>query len=148
MCLLHLLAMLNVKIDLDMLLFIIVTFIYDIYLSYMLVLFGIRTFNIFKYVKSMSLVSILYNSAWFTTSLSLVALVRKLANASQSGPIRFYCIWSIYCYARFRGEEIRRGTRAQYSQSHPLGLMQVPLPPLNSLAQLFSQVPRSHRLPG
>jgi hypothetical protein len=51
-------------------------------------------------------------------------------------------------YARFRGEEVRPGSRAQYSQSHPVGLMQVPLPLLNSLAQLFSQVSRSHRLPG
>jgi hypothetical protein len=43
---------------LEMLLFIAVTSTYGIYLSYMLVLFGIRIFNIFKYVESMSLISL------------------------------------------------------------------------------------------
>jgi hypothetical protein len=41
-----------------LLLFIAVIITYDIYLSYMLVLFGIRIFNIFKYVGSMSLISL------------------------------------------------------------------------------------------
>jgi hypothetical protein len=41
-----------------LLLFIAAIIIYDIYLSYMLVLFGIRIFNLFKYVESMSLISL------------------------------------------------------------------------------------------
>jgi hypothetical protein len=67
-CLLHLLDMFIVEINLSsyftcfhalkLLLFITVIFTYDIYLSYMHVLFGIRIFNIFKYVRSMSLISI------------------------------------------------------------------------------------------
>jgi hypothetical protein len=67
-CLLHLLAMFIVEMNLtsyftcfhalEFLLFIHVIFTYNIYLSYMLVLFGIRIFNIFKYVRSMSLISI------------------------------------------------------------------------------------------
>jgi hypothetical protein len=43
---------------LESLLFIDVIFTYGIYPSYMLVLFSIRIFNIFKYVRSMSLISI------------------------------------------------------------------------------------------
>jgi hypothetical protein len=43
---------------LELLLFIDVIFTYGIYLSYMLVLFEIRIFNIFKYVRSMSLISL------------------------------------------------------------------------------------------
>jgi hypothetical protein len=67
-CLLHLLAMFIVEMDLssyftcfhalELLLFIAVIFTYDIYLNYMFVLFGIRIFNIFKYVRSMSLISL------------------------------------------------------------------------------------------
>ncbi|KAJ1284127.1 hypothetical protein BS78_03G180700 [Paspalum vaginatum] len=67
-CHLHLLAMRNVEMDLssfvscfpviEMLLFIAVTFTYGIYLSYVLVLFGIRIFNLFKYVGCMSLISL------------------------------------------------------------------------------------------
>jgi hypothetical protein len=67
-CLLHLLVMFIVVMDLssyftcfhalELLLFIVVIFTYDIYLSYMLVLFGIRIFYIFKYVRSMSLISL------------------------------------------------------------------------------------------
>jgi hypothetical protein len=40
----------------------------------------------------------------------------------------------------------RFGTVAgtQYSQSHPMGLMQVPLPLFNPLAQLFAQTSGSH----
>jgi hypothetical protein len=43
---------------LELLLFIAAIITYDIYLSYMLVLFGIRIFNLFKYVGSMSLISL------------------------------------------------------------------------------------------
>jgi hypothetical protein len=44
---------------LELLLFIAVIIIYDICLSYMLVLFGIRIFNLFKYEGSMSLISLI-----------------------------------------------------------------------------------------
>jgi hypothetical protein len=67
-CLLHLLAMFNIQMDLssyvtcfhvlEMLLFIAVIITYGIYLSYMLVLFEIRIFNLFKYFGSMSLISL------------------------------------------------------------------------------------------
>jgi small basic protein len=59
--------MFNYKIDLrcyftylhvlELLLFIAAIIIYDIYLSSMLVLFGIRIFNLVKYLESMSLIS-------------------------------------------------------------------------------------------
>jgi hypothetical protein len=68
-CLLHLLAMFNSKMDLssyvscfhvlELLLFIAVTITYDIYLSYMSVLFRIIIFSLFKYVESMSLISLI-----------------------------------------------------------------------------------------
>jgi hypothetical protein len=67
--LLHLQAMFNYKMDLrcyftclhvlELLLFIAAIIIYGIYLSYILVLFGIRIFNLFKYVESMSLISLI-----------------------------------------------------------------------------------------
>jgi hypothetical protein len=41
-----------------LLLFIAAIITYDICLSYMLVLFGIRIFNLFKYIGSMSLISL------------------------------------------------------------------------------------------
>jgi hypothetical protein len=44
---------------LELLLFIAVIIIYGIYLSYMLVLFGIRIFNLVKYLESMSLISLI-----------------------------------------------------------------------------------------
>jgi hypothetical protein len=44
---------------LELLLFIAAIIIYGICLSYMLVLFGIRIFNLFKYVESMSLISLI-----------------------------------------------------------------------------------------
>jgi hypothetical protein len=44
---------------LELLLFIAVIITYGIYLSYILVLFGISIFNLFKYVESMSLISII-----------------------------------------------------------------------------------------
>jgi small basic protein len=59
-CLLHLQAMFNVEMDLsnyftylhilELLLFIAAIITYDIYLSYIFVLFGIRIFNISKYI--------------------------------------------------------------------------------------------------
>jgi hypothetical protein len=42
----------------ELLLFIAIIITYDIYLSYMSVLFGIKIFNIFKYDGSMSLISL------------------------------------------------------------------------------------------
>jgi hypothetical protein len=44
---------------LELLLFIAAIISYGIYLSYVLVLFGIRIFNLFKYIGSMSLISII-----------------------------------------------------------------------------------------
>jgi hypothetical protein len=44
---------------LELPLFIAAIIIYDIYLSYMLVLFRIRIFNLFKYEGSMSLISLI-----------------------------------------------------------------------------------------
>jgi dolichol kinase len=68
MCLLHLQAMFNYKMDLrcyftclhvlELLLFITVIIIYGIYLSYMLILFGIRIFYLFKFEGSMSFISL------------------------------------------------------------------------------------------
>jgi small basic protein len=43
---------------LKLLLFIAAIISYGIYLSYMIVLFGIKIFNIYKYVESMSLISL------------------------------------------------------------------------------------------
>jgi small basic protein len=67
-CLLHLQAIFNFEMDLssnficlhvlELLLFIAVIITYGIHLSYMFVLFGIRIFNLFKYVESMSLISL------------------------------------------------------------------------------------------
>ena len=68
-CLLHLQAMFNYKMDLssyftclhvlELLLFIAAIITYGIYLSYMPVLFRINIFNIFKYVERMSLISLI-----------------------------------------------------------------------------------------
>jgi small basic protein len=68
-CLLHLQAMFNSEMDLssyftrlhvlELLPFIAAIITYDIYLSYMIVLFRIRIFNIFKYKRSMSLISLI-----------------------------------------------------------------------------------------
>jgi len=65
-CLLHLHAMFNVDMSmssciysikaLEYLLCIYITFLYGLSLSKMLVIFGIRLFNLFKYVGSMSLI--------------------------------------------------------------------------------------------
>jgi hypothetical protein len=68
-CLLHLQAMFNYEMDLssyficlhilELLLFITAIITYGIYLNYMIVLFGIRIFNLFKYVESMPLISLI-----------------------------------------------------------------------------------------
>jgi hypothetical protein len=68
-CFLHLQAMFNYEMDLssyftclhvlELLLFIAAIITYDICLSYMLVLFRIKIFNIFKYDGSMSLISLI-----------------------------------------------------------------------------------------
>jgi hypothetical protein len=50
---------------LDLLLFIAVIITYGIYLSYMSVLFGIRIFNLFKYVESMSLISLISQQQFY-----------------------------------------------------------------------------------
>jgi hypothetical protein len=42
----------------ELLLFIVAIISYGIYLSYMIILFGIRIFNLFKYEGSMSLISL------------------------------------------------------------------------------------------
>jgi small basic protein len=67
-CLLHLQAMFNFEMELssyftclhvlELLLFIAAIITYGIYMSYMFVSFGIKIFNIFKYVESMSLISL------------------------------------------------------------------------------------------
>jgi hypothetical protein len=68
-CLLHLQAMFNFEMNLsnyftylhvlELLLFIAAIITYGIYLSYMFVLFEIRIFNIYKYIESMSLISLI-----------------------------------------------------------------------------------------
>ena len=68
-CLLHLQAIFNFEMDLsscftclhvlELLLFIAIIITYVIYLNYMLVLFRIRIFNLFKYEGSMSLISLI-----------------------------------------------------------------------------------------
>jgi small basic protein len=77
-CLLYLQAMFNFEMDLSsyftclhvlkLLLFIATIITYDIYLSYMIVLFGIRIFNIFKYVESMSLISLNLQSFFLSSA--------------------------------------------------------------------------------
>ena len=60
---------------LELLLFIAAIISYGIYLSYMIVLFGIKIFNIYKYVESMPLISLI--------------LQRYMSNAScRAGPAR------------------------------------------------------------
>jgi small basic protein len=68
-CLLHLQARFNLQMNLssyvsnfylmELLLFVTVIITYDIYLSYILVLFRIRIFNIFKYIESVSLICLI-----------------------------------------------------------------------------------------
>jgi hypothetical protein len=60
---------------LELLLFIAVIITYGIYLSYMLVLFGISIFNIFKYYGSMSLISL--NLQQFVVSTLLLCMTRS-----------------------------------------------------------------------
>jgi hypothetical protein len=60
---------------LELLLFIAVIITYGIYLSYMLVLFGISIFNIFKYYGSMSLISLkLQQDQLLNTSMTSVLM--------------------------------------------------------------------------
>jgi hypothetical protein len=92
-CLLHLQAMFNYKMDLrcyftclhvlELLLFIAAIIIYDICLSYMLVLFGIRIFNLFKYEGSMSLISLILQHQ----------ASRRRASASLVNLAAFFRIW-------------------------------------------------------
>ena len=73
-CLLHLQVMFNFEMDLssyisylhlmEFLLFIAAIITYGICLSYMLVLFGIRIFNLFKYEGNMSLISLILQQFW------------------------------------------------------------------------------------
>jgi small basic protein len=79
-CLLHLQAMFNYEMDLcsyftclhvlELLLFIAAIISYGIYLSYMIILFRIRIFNLFKYEGSMSLISL--NLEQFRSSFSAI----------------------------------------------------------------------------
>jgi hypothetical protein len=88
-CLLHLLAMFNLQLDLssyitcfhvlELLLFIAVIITYGTYLSYMLVLFGISIFNIFKYYGSMSLISL-------NLQQHVRMIVCMIGAAAESGP--------------------------------------------------------------
>jgi small basic protein len=78
--LLHLQAMFNYEMDLcsyftclhvlELLLFIAAIISYGIYLSYMIILFRIRIFNLFKYEGSMSLISL--NLEQFRSSFSAI----------------------------------------------------------------------------
>jgi hypothetical protein len=52
---------------LELLLFIAAIISYDIYLSYMIVLFGIRIINLFKYDGSMSLISLILQHISYRT---------------------------------------------------------------------------------
>lgn len=66
-CLVHLLAMVNAEMNLssivsytqglEILLFMAVAFTYGLFLSYMIFIFRLRIFNLFKYVGGMSLIS-------------------------------------------------------------------------------------------
>jgi hypothetical protein len=59
---------------LELLLLIAAIITYGICLSYMLVLFGIRIFNLFKYVGSMSLISIILQHQLYCNFSSLADL--------------------------------------------------------------------------
>jgi small basic protein len=79
-CLLHLQTMFNYEMDLcsyftclhvlELVLFIAAIISYGIYLSYMIILFRIRIFNLFKYEGSMSLISL--NLEQFRSSFSAI----------------------------------------------------------------------------
>jgi hypothetical protein len=53
-----------------LLLFIAAIVSYGIYLSYMIVLFGIKIFNIYKYVESMSLISLNLQHIWLPHAIN------------------------------------------------------------------------------
>jgi hypothetical protein len=59
---------------LELLLFIAAIISYGIYLSYVLVLFGIRIFNLFKYEGSMSLISIILQQYLVSIGRSITKL--------------------------------------------------------------------------
>jgi hypothetical protein len=99
-CLLHLQAMFNHLMDLssyvscfrilELLLFIAVTITYDIYLSYMHALFRIIIFNLFKYVESMSLISINLQQIVLCVECSLNMGMNKLLEmVLVSGELNF-----------------------------------------------------------
>jgi hypothetical protein len=102
-CLLHLQAMFNYEMDLssyftclhvlELLLFIAAIITYDIYLSYMPVLFGIRIFNLFKYEGSMSLVSlILQHMVWKSL------LARSMCHRCCCYTLRLCCSSALLSY--------------------------------------------------
>jgi hypothetical protein len=68
---------------LELLLFIAAIISYGIYLSYMIVLFGIKIFNIYKHVESMSLIS-LNLQQHMHTCLDGRAEKRAVANGSEA----------------------------------------------------------------
>jgi hypothetical protein len=90
-CLLHLQAMFNLQMDLssyvscfhllELLLFVAVIITYGIYLSYILVLFGIKIFNIFKIDGSMSLISLILQHTsirtWLNTTLTFMYIAKS-----------------------------------------------------------------------
>jgi hypothetical protein len=92
-CLLHLQAIFNYKMDLrcyftclhvlKLLLFIAAIIIYGIYLSYMLVLFGIRIFNLFKYEGNMSLISLNLQQLLAADTILAAILVPRLPGDSD-----------------------------------------------------------------
>jgi hypothetical protein len=87
-CVLHLQAIFNLQMDLssyvscfqslELLLFIAVIITYGVYLSYILVLFGIRIFNLFKYVGSMSLISLILQQNLASSSVHIWVSFNKL----------------------------------------------------------------------
>jgi hypothetical protein len=99
-CLFHLQAIFNLQMNLSsyvsnfhlmkLLLFVAVIITYDIYLSYILVLFGITIFNIFKYVESVLLRLSARDTARFPLPLpcSLHAGYRALSRAAAAASSR------------------------------------------------------------
>jgi hypothetical protein len=91
-CLLHRLVLFNSEMDLssyvscfhvlELLLFIVVIITYGIYLSYISVLFRIIIFNLFKYVESMSLISLILQQ-YMHGSCTLTAFFADLPSLSD-----------------------------------------------------------------
>jgi hypothetical protein len=92
-CFLHLQVMFNYEMDLSsyftclhvlgLLLFIAAIITYGICLSYMLVLFGIRIFNLVKYIGSMSLIPL--NLQQKRPLLALLSLLARAATGDGQG---------------------------------------------------------------